>query len=118
MSDFNELMKQAKQLKERMERAKEDLAATVVEGQAGAGAVRVRMNGRYDAIGVKLDEAIAGEDRKILEDLICAAVNDAGAQDRTGKSAGHARHGWIRRIPARIQVPFLGCFHEFKPLDR
>ena len=77
MTDFNELMKHAKQLQDKMEQTKQDLAATVVEGQAGAGAVKVRMNGRYDVISVELDDALPREDKEILEDLISAAVNDA-----------------------------------------
>ncbi len=77
MSDFNELMKHAKQARDKMEQAGQELAATVVVGQSGAGAVKVRMNGRHDVVAVEIDEASLREEKEILEDLIRAAINDA-----------------------------------------
>ena len=106
MTDFTELMKQAKQLKERMEQAQEELAATVVEGQAGAGAVRIRMNGRYDAMKVSIDETIAREDREILEDLICGAINDAVRKiEQENQQAMRGMAGFAG-LPPGFKLPF------------
>ena len=71
------LMKQAQQMQENMQRAQEELARTEVEGQAGAGLVKVVMTCRHDVKRVTLDPSLLGEDKDMLEDLVAAAVNDA-----------------------------------------
>jgi len=106
MTDFSELMKQAKQLKDRMERMKEELAAKEVEGQAGAGAVKVRMNGRHDAIAVEIDSTLAREDKEILEDLVCAAINDAVRKiERESEQAMRGMTGF-GGLPSGFKLPF------------
>ncbi len=106
MTDFTEIMKQARQLKDRMEQAKEELAATVVEGQAGAGAVRIRMNGRYDAIEASIDENIAREDREILEDLICGAINDAVRKIEQENQRAMRGMAGFAGLPPGFKLPF------------
>ncbi|MCY3689819.1 MAG: YbaB/EbfC family nucleoid-associated protein [Gammaproteobacteria bacterium] len=106
MTDFNELMKQAKQVKDKMEQAKQELAATVVVGQSGAGAVKVRMNGSFDAIGVEIDEALQSEDKEILEDLICAAINDAVRKiEQESRQAMRGMAGFAG-LPEGFKFPF------------
>lgn len=71
------LMKQAQQMQDNMKKAQEELAQTEVEGQAGAGLVKVTMTCRHDVKRVKIDPSLVAEDRDMLEDLVAAAVNDA-----------------------------------------
>jgi DNA-binding YbaB/EbfC family protein len=71
------LMKQAQQMQDNMRKAQEDLASTEVEGQAGAGLVKVVMTCRHDVKRVTIDPSLLGEDRDMLEDLVAAAFNDA-----------------------------------------
>ena len=71
------LMKQAQQMQENMKKAQEELAQTEVEGQAGAGLVKVTMTCRHDVKRVAIDPSLMSDDRDMLEDLIAAAVNDA-----------------------------------------
>ena len=71
------LMKQAQQMQDNLRKAQEDLARIEVEGQAGAGLVKVVMTCRHDVKRVTIDPSLLGEDRDMLEDLIAAAVNDA-----------------------------------------
>ena len=71
------LMKQAQQMQENMKKAQEDLARIEVEGQSGAGLVRVVMTCRHDVKRVTIDGSLMGEDKDMLEDLLAAAVNDA-----------------------------------------
>ena len=71
------LMKQAQQMQENLKKAQEDLATVEVEGQAGAGLVKVVMTCRHDVKRVSIDPSLLGEDRDMLEDLVAAAVNDA-----------------------------------------
>lgn len=77
MTDFNEILRQAKAMQEQMKKAQEELLAQEVEGISGAGLVKVVMNGRHDIRNVWLDPALLSEDKEVIEDLIAAAVNDA-----------------------------------------
>jgi hypothetical protein len=71
------LMKQAQQMQENMKKMQEQLASVEVEGQAGAGMVKIIMNCRHDVKRVSIDDSLMGEDKEMLEDLLAAAVNDA-----------------------------------------
>lgn len=75
--DMNSLMQQAQAMQERMKKAQEDIAKAEVTGEAGAGLVKVIMNGRHDVRKVDLDPSLLQEDKEFLEDLLAAAVNDA-----------------------------------------
>src|SRR2546428_12887163 len=71
------LLKQAQQMQENMSKLQEQLASIEVEGQSGAGMVRVTMTCRHDVKRVGIDPSLLAEDREMLEDLVAAAVNDA-----------------------------------------
>ncbi len=71
------LMKQAQQMQDNLKKAQEELARTEVEGQAGAGLVKVTMSCRHDVKRVTIDPTLLAEDKDMLEDLVAAAVNDA-----------------------------------------
>lgn len=75
--DMNNLMKQAQAMQERMKQMQEEVARAEVTGEAGAGMVKVTMNGRHDVRRVEIDPSLLGEDKEMLEDLLAAAVNDA-----------------------------------------
>jgi len=77
MTDFNELMKQAKGMQEQMEKAQEEAMNLVVDGESGAGLVKVKMTGRHDVKKIELADSLLKEERAVIEDLIAAAVNDA-----------------------------------------
>ena len=71
------LMKQAQQMQENMKNMQEQLATVEVEGQSGAGMVKIVMTCRYDVKRVKIDDSLFNDDKDMLEDLLAAAVNDA-----------------------------------------
>ena len=71
------LMKQAQQMQDNMRKAQEQLAAIEVEGQSGAGLVKVLINCRNDVRRVTIDPSLLADDKDMLEDLVAAAVNDA-----------------------------------------
>lgn len=71
------LMKQAQQMQENMRKMQEQLAQTEVEGQAGAGMVKITMTCKHDVRRVVIDPALLSEDKDMLEDLVAAAMNDA-----------------------------------------
>lgn len=74
---LGDLMKQAQQMQEEMRKAQEEIAQAEVTGEAGAGLVKVVMNGRHDVRRVDIDSSVMSEDKEMLEDLLAAAVNDA-----------------------------------------
>ncbi len=71
------LMKQAQQMQEKMQKLQEEIASAEVIGESGAGMVRITMTGRHDVKSVAIDPSLMSEDKEILEDLIAAAMNDA-----------------------------------------
>ena len=71
------LMKQAQQMQENMKRLQDELAALEVEGQSGAGLVKVVMTCRHDVKRVSIDPSLLSDDKDMLEDLVAAAFNDA-----------------------------------------
>ena len=71
------LMKQAQEMQEKMQRVQEEIAQSEVQGEAGAGMIRLTMNGRHDVKSVDIDASLMSEDKELLEDLLAAAVNDA-----------------------------------------
>jgi len=78
LGKMKDMMSQAKAMQEQME---EKLAATVVEAQTGGGMVTVRMNGRKEVLRLRIEPTAMGSnasDLELLEDLITAAVNEAG----------------------------------------
>ena len=74
---MGDLMKQAQQMQEKLQKAQQEVANAVVTGESGAGLIKVVMNGRHDVKQVNIDDSLMSEDKEILEDLIAAAVNDA-----------------------------------------
>jgi nucleoid-associated protein EbfC len=78
MADFLGLMKQAAELKSKMEAMQAELDQVEVEGTAGGGLVTVKLSGKGDMKSVKIDETLFKPgDREIVEDLIVAAHADA-----------------------------------------
>ena len=71
------LMKQAQAMQDNMKKMQDQLASIEVEGQSGAGMVKVTMTCKNDVKRVSIDPALLGEDRDMLEDLVAAAFNDA-----------------------------------------
>jgi hypothetical protein len=106
MKGLTDLMKQAQQMQERMQSLQAELAQLEVTGEAGAGMVKVTLNGRHEARRVQIDASVAKEDLVLLEDLIAAAINDAvhrverAQQDKmAGLTAGLG-------LPAGFKMPF------------
>jgi DNA-binding YbaB/EbfC family protein len=72
------LMKQAQQMQDNLKKAQEQLASVEVEGQSGAGLVKVVVTCRNDVKRVSIDPSVLADgDREMLEDLVVAAMNDA-----------------------------------------
>ena len=76
--DMMKLMKQAQEMQAKVARIQSELEATEIEGQSGAGMVKITLSGKGQLRGISIDPSLMKEDEKeILEDLIIAAHNDA-----------------------------------------
>jgi DNA-binding YbaB/EbfC family protein len=71
------LMQQAQKMQENMKRMQAELESIEVEGQSGAGMVKVVMTCKHDVKRVSIDPSLVGDDKDMLEDLVAAAFNDA-----------------------------------------
>ncbi|AKZ65715.1 YbaB/EbfC family nucleoid-associated protein [Candidatus Palibaumannia cicadellinicola] len=74
---INDLMKQAQQMQDQMQKIQEEIAKIEVIGESGAGLVQVTINGNHNCRGIKVDKSLLDDDKDMLEDLIAAAFNDA-----------------------------------------
>ncbi|WIM05985.1 MAG: YbaB/EbfC family nucleoid-associated protein [Candidatus Nitricoxidivorans perseverans] len=99
------LMKQAQKMQENMQKAQEELANMEVEGQSGAGAVKVTMTGKHDVKRVTIDPSVM-DDREMLEDLIAAALNDANR--RVEQTTQERMSGFTAglNLPPGMKLPF------------
>ena len=100
------LMKQAQQMQENMKKMQEQLAQIEVEGQAGAGLVKVTMTCRNDVRRVSIDPSLLTDDKDMLEDLVAAAFNDAvrKAEATSQEKMGSMTAGLP--IPPGFKMPF------------
>ncbi len=76
-NQFAGLMKQAQAMQDNMKKTQDQLATIEVEGQSGAGLVKVTMTCKNDVKRVSIDPSLLGDDKDMLEDLVAAAFNDA-----------------------------------------
>ncbi|MBX3645368.1 MAG: YbaB/EbfC family nucleoid-associated protein [Rubrivivax sp.] len=100
------LMKQAQAMQDNMKRAQEELASIEVEGQSGAGLVKVVMTCKHDVKRVAIDPSLLADDKDMLEDLVAAAFNDAvrRAEDVTQQKMGALTAGMP--LPPGMKFPF------------
>lgn len=78
LGDLMGMMKQAKQLQEKMQAMQDEVAAMSIEGAAGGGLVSVTLNGKGEMKAIRIDPSLLKADEgEILEDLIVAACTDA-----------------------------------------
>jgi nucleoid-associated protein EbfC len=99
------LMKQAQAMQDNMRKAQEQLALVEVEGQAGAGMVKVVMTCGHDVRRVSIDPSVL-DDKEMLEDLVAAAMNDAvrRAEDVSKEKMAGFTSGL--NLPPGFKLPF------------
>jgi DNA-binding YbaB/EbfC family protein len=99
-------MKQAQAMQDNMKKAQEALGQIEVEGQSGAGLVKIVMTCKNDVKRVSIDPSLLADDKDMLEDLVAAAFNDAvrkaeatSAEKMSGLTSG-------MNLPAGFKMPF------------
>ena len=100
------LMKQAQQMQENLRKAQEELGSIEVEGQAGAGLVKVVMTCKHDVKRVTIDPTLMGDDKEMLEDLIAAACNDAARRVEAATQEKMAGFSAGLNLPPGMKLPF------------
>ena len=100
------LMKQAQAMQENLKRAQEELASIEVEGQSGAGLVKVTMTCKHDVKRVVIDPSLLADDKDMLEDLVAAAFNDANRKVEQTVQQKMASVAGGLGLPAGLKLPF------------
>ncbi|QJR82140.1 YbaB/EbfC family nucleoid-associated protein [Alteromonas pelagimontana] len=100
------IMKQAQQMQERMQKMQEELANVEVTGQAGAGMVKITMTCNHNIRRVDIDPSLMEDDKDMLEDLIAAAFNDGvrRVQETSKEKMGDVTGGMP--LPPGFKMPF------------
>jgi len=88
---IGQLMKQAQQMQADMQKAQEELASQTVTGESGAGMVRITMTCKHQVKALEIDDALVGDDKDMLEDVVIAAFNDA-----------------VRKVESTLQEKYAG----------
>ena len=100
------LMKQAQQMQENMRKVQESLDAIEVEGQSGAGLVKVVMTCKHAVKRVTIDPTLLAEDKDMLEDLAAAAFNDAARKAEATSQEKMAGFTAGLNLPPGMKLPF------------
>ena len=100
------LMKQAQAMQDNLKKAQEELGNIEVEGQSGAGLVKVTMTCKHDVRRVKIDPSLLADDKDMLEDLVAAAFNDGlrRAEEISAEKMGKLTGGM--GLPPGMKLPF------------
>ena len=104
------LLKQAQQVQEEVQRVKQKLGGMKVTGTSGGGMVTVTANGKQQIIDIKIEaEAIKMDDKEMLEDLIVAGVNQAleHSQNLANEHLGQVTGGLLSNLPEGMKIPGL-----------
>ena len=106
MTDFSDLVLQAKKMQEKMKETQETLKKIEVEGISGGNTVRVIMNGDGELKKIHLDNKLLKETKEIVEDLILAAHNDAKTKLKKKTSDEISKITGGINLPPGFKMPF------------
>lgn len=107
-AQIGQLMKQAQQMQDNMKKMQDQLASLEVEGQSGAGMVKVVVTCGGECKRVTIDPSLLADDKDMLEDLVTAAVNDAlrKAEATKTEKMGSVTAGLGSMLPPGFKLPF------------
>ena len=106
MTNFTDLVSQAKKMQEKMTETQEALKKIEVEGISGGNTVKIIMNGDGDLKKIFLDESLLKESKEIIEDLIVAAHNDAKSKLKKKTSEEISKITGGIDLPPGFKMPF------------
>ena len=100
------MMKQVQQMQDNVKKVQDSLATIEVEGQSGAGLVKVTMTCKNDVKRVVIDPSLFGDDKDMVEDLVAAAFNDAVRKAEATSSEKMAAVTAGMPLPPGMKLPF------------
>ena len=100
------MMKQVQQMQDNVKKVQDSLSTIEVEGQSGAGLVKVTMTCKNDVKRVVIDPSLFGDDRDMLEDLVAAAFNDAVRKAEATSTEKMAAVTAGMQLPPGMKLPF------------
>ncbi len=103
---FGNIMKQAQQMQEQMQKAQEELVNIEVTGESGAGMVKVVMTGKHDVKRVEIDPSLLADEKDMLEDLMAAAINDANRRVEAASKEKMSELTAGMGLPDGFKMPF------------
>ena len=106
MTDFTDLITQAKKMQEKMKETQETLKKIEVEGISGGNAIKLTMNGDGEVKKISLNDALLKEPKEIIEDLIVAAHNNAKSELKKKTSEEISKVTGGVSLPPGFKLPF------------
>ena len=106
MTDFTNLISQAKKMQEKMKEAQENLKKIEAEGTSGGNIVKIILNGDGELKKIILDDAALKESKEIMQDLIVAAHNDAKSKLKKRTSEEISKITGGVDLPPGFKLPF------------
>jgi len=106
MTNFSDLLAQAKEMQEKMKNAQESLKKIEVEGVSGGNSIKIIMNGDGELKKILIDATLLKEQKEIIEDLIVAAHNDAKAKLKKKTSEEISKVTGGVDLPPGFKLPF------------
>ena len=106
MTDFNDLIGQAKKMQEKMKETQDALKKIEVEGISGGGTVKIIMSGDGDLKKINIDDSLLKESKEILEDLIVAAASDGKSKLKKKTTEEISKVTGGISLPPGFKLPF------------
>ena len=100
------LMRQAQQMQETMQKAQAELADLEITGESGAGMVKIVLNGKHEAKSITIEPKLFDQDKDMLEDLVLAAINDAVHKLAARSQEKYAGLMSGMNLPPGMKLPF------------
>ena len=98
--NMNKIMKQAKEMQDKMMQTQKEIESMEIEGNSGGGAVKVKLNGKKEIISLDISDESLKDDKEMLEDLIIACINQAQKEvDKISKDKMGAISGGMPGFP-------------------
>jgi nucleoid-associated protein EbfC len=107
LGDMAKMMKSATEMQGKLVELQEELARTIVVGEAGAGLVKARATAKGEVTGLDIDPSIlVASEKEVVEDLILAAIKDAQVKGKARSEGDIAKLAESLGLPPGMKLPF------------
>jgi hypothetical protein len=107
LGDMAKMMKSATEMQGKLVELQEDLARTIVVGEAGAGLVKARATAKGEVTGLDIDPSIlVASEKEVVEDLILAAIHDAQLKAKARSEQEMSKLAGSLGLPPGMKLPF------------